>query len=64
MNIFEPEISFSRVFDTFVNQWYVERDKNVFKLACRFLAFTKIPEIWKLTHKNYIFNTTVKLKCH
>ena len=41
-DILEPETSFSRVFNTFVNQWCI---KNVFKLAFRFHAFPEISEI-------------------
>ena len=59
---FEPERSFSHVFVTFVNQWYVDRDKNVFKLACRFHAFTKIPEMWKLTHIKLYFQHHCEIK--
>ena len=41
-DILEPETSFSRVFNTFVNQWCI---KNVYKLAFRFHAFPEISEI-------------------
>ena len=55
-DIFEPERSFSRVFNTFVNQWSLEKDKNVFKLAFRFYAFLKIPEMLETrAHKNFNF---------
>ena len=43
--IFETEKSFSGVFNTFVNHWCVKKDKNVLKLAFRFHAFLKIPEM-------------------
>ena len=36
---------FSGIFNTFVNQWCVKKGKNVFKLAFRFHAFLKIPEM-------------------
>ena len=45
-NIFQSERSFSAVFNTFVNQWCVKKDKNVFKLIFRFYhGFPKIPEV-------------------
>ena len=66
-NIFEEERSFSGVFNTSMNQWCIEKDKNVFKLAFR---FRPLPEISKVleTHvhtKDSIFNATAKLfkKC-
>ena len=43
-DIFESE-SFSGVFNTFVNQWCVKKDKNVFKLPFRFHAFSEIPAV-------------------
>ena len=53
-NIFEPERSFSGIFNTFVNQWYVKKDKNEFKLAFKFHAFSTILEIWETqTHKKF-----------
>ena len=39
-NIFEQERSFSGVFNTFVNQWYAEKNKNVFKLPFRLHNFS------------------------
>ena len=61
-DIFEPGRSFSGVFYTFLNQWCVKNDENVFKLAFRLLIFPKFLKCWKLTHiKNLIFNTIAKL---
>ena len=58
-NIFEPERSFSCVFNTFVTQSCVKKDKNLFKATFRFLLFLKFLKCWKLTHmKNSSFNTT------
>ena len=39
----ESERSFSVIFNTFVNQWCVKKDKNV--IAFMFHAFPKIPEM-------------------
>ena len=43
--MFEPEKSFFGAFNTFLNQWCVKNDKNIFKLAFRFHAFPEIPEM-------------------
>ena len=51
-DIFEPERSFSGIFNTFVNQWYVKKDKNEFMLAFRFHAFPAILEIWETQTHN------------
>ena len=62
-DIFEPDRSFSGVFNTFVNHWSVKSDKNLFNLALRLLFFPKFLKCWKLTYiKNTISNTTAKLK--
>ena len=37
--IIKQERSFSGAFNTFVNYWYVKKDKNIFKFAFRFHAF-------------------------
>ena len=59
----EPEGSFSGVYNSFVNLWYVKNDKNVFLFAFMLLAFPKLLKCWKTTHlKHSIFNTTEKLK--
>ena len=56
-NILELEKAFFGIFNTFVNQWCVKKDKNVFKLAFRFHAFPQIPEMLETdTHKN-IYST-------
>ena len=63
-DISKPERRFSGTFNTFGNHWCVKQDKNVFKLAIRYLMFSKFLKCWKLTHiKNPIFDTTAKLKC-
>ena len=55
-DIFEPERSFSSVFNTFVNQWCVKKDKNVFKFAFRFHAFPEISEMLETeAHKKFHF---------
>ena len=55
-DIFEPEISFSGVFNIFVNQWYA---KKVFNVPFRFHNFFEISEMLEThEHKN-----TAKLKC-
>ena len=60
-DIFEPFFWF---FDTFVNQWCVKNDKNIFKLAFRLFLPPKFLKFWELTHiKKSVFNTTAKLKC-
>ena len=40
-DIFESERGFSGVFNSFMNQWCLKNDKNVFKLVSRFLLFPK-----------------------
>ena len=35
--ILEPQRSFSGVFETFVNQWYVKTDKNIVNIALDFM---------------------------
>ena len=49
-DIFEPERRFSGAFDTSVKQWYLKNNKNVFKLAFRFILFPKFLKWCKLTH--------------
>ena len=49
-NIFEPEGRFSDVYNTFVNLWCVQNDKNVLKLVFRLHAFPKLPKCWRHTH--------------
>ena len=48
-NIFEPDRSFSVFFNTIANQWLVKKDKSVFKLEFRFLAFRRFLKCWKMT---------------
>ena len=53
-DIFEPEISFSGNFNTFVNQWCVKKDKNVFKVAFTFHVFPEIPQTLETdAHKKF-----------
>ena len=62
-DIFEPERSFSGVFNAFVNQWYVKKVKNVIKVAFRFHAFRKIPEMLETyAHKKFNFQHYHKTK--
>ena len=50
-----PERTFSDSFNTFVNQWCIKNDGNVFILAFRLLLFPKFQKCWKHTHiKNKI----------
>ena len=49
-DIFEPKRSFSGVFNSFVNQWCIKINKNVFNLAFRLLLFPKFLKCWKFTH--------------
>ena len=44
-DIFKPGRSFSDIFNAFVNQWCVKKDKNMFKLEFGFHAFSKIFEL-------------------
>ena len=61
--IFESEKSVLGNCDTFVNQWYVKNNKNVFKLAFKLLLFPNLLNCFKLMDtKNSIFNNTTKLK--
>ena len=63
--IFESEKSFLGNWNTFVNQWYVKNEKNVFQLAFKLLLFPNFLKCFKLIDtKNSIFNTTAKLKCY
>ena len=55
----------SGVFNIFVDQWFVKKCNNLFKLTVRDHAFPNIPDMLE-THaqkKKSIFNTTAKLKC-
>ena len=55
-DVLEPERSFSGAFNTFMNHWCVKKDKNAIKLAFRFHAFPKIPEMLEThTHKTLDF---------
>ena len=57
--MFEPEKSFFGAFNTFLNQWCVKNDKNIFKLAFRFHAFPEIPEMLETdAHKKLNFQAT------
>ena len=53
--ILEQGRSFSGAFNTFMNHWYVKKDKNVFKLAFRSHVFPKIHKKLK-THTHGKFN--------
>ena len=48
--IFESERSFSGVFNTFVKQWCVKKDKNIFKFAST------------ITHKTFETNSSFHVK--
>ena len=48
-NIFELERNFSDVFDTFVNEYCIKKDKNEFKFLFRFHNFPKISKMFE-TH--------------
>ena len=51
------------VFNTFVIQQCVKKDKCVSKIAFRFRAFPKIPKMLETHAQSLIFNTNAKLKC-
>ena len=62
-NIFEPERRFSGVFNTFVNQSCVKKNKNLFKLAFRFDAFPETSALLETrTHKKFYFQHYRKTK--
>ena len=62
-DIFKPGRSFSGVFNIFVNQWCVKKDKNVFKLAFRFHAFLNFFEMLETSaHKKFNFEHYHKTK--
>ena len=53
---FEPDRSFSGAFITFVNHWWLKKDKNVFKLAFKCRAFSEITEMLETdAHKKHNF---------
>ena len=55
--IIKQERSFSGAFNTFVNYWYVKKDKNILKLAFRLHAFPEIHEkLWKRKFAHGKFN--------
>ena len=49
-NIFEPEGSFSGVYNTFVNLRCEPNDKNVLKLVFRLHTFPKLLKCWRHMH--------------
>ena len=62
-NIFEPERSFSGVFNTFVNQCCVKKNKNLFNLAFRFDAFPETSALLETrAHKKFYFQHYRKTK--
>ena len=62
-DIFEPERSFSGVFNIFMNQWCVKKDKNAYKIALRFHAFPEIPEMLEThAHKKINFQLYREIK--
>ena len=50
------------MFDTFVNQWCVKKDKNVFQLGFNFHALPEIPEMLEShAHKKFNFQCYRKI---
>ena len=62
-NIFEPERSFSGVFNTFVSQCCVKENENLFNLAFRFDAFPETSALLETrAHKKFYFQHYCKTK--